>query len=167
MLLDNMALYGSGIARLNYRTETATINNLIRDWENKPELTNAVATFNLSAWINEMKTANDLFNTTYLSRTQEYGYASTEAIKSKREEVDAAYYALRDSIDTIHLLVEMPLSPYETVINQQLNTLTDQYNILLVNKKCLPLEEKLRATLRIRNQLAQKLVNTLAGFFML
>ena len=135
LLLDNMALYGSGIARLNYQAETARINNLIRDWENKPELTNAVATFNLSAWINEMKTANDLFNTAYLSRTQEYGDASTEAIKSKREEVDAAYYALRDSIDTIHLLVEMPLSPYETVINQQLNTLTDQYNILLVNKK--------------------------------
>ncbi|NML56546.1 DUF6261 family protein [Chryseobacterium cheonjiense] len=134
LLLDNMALYGSGIARLNYQAETATLNNLIRDWENKPELINAVASFNLSAWINEMKTANDLFNTTYLSRTQEYGDASPETIKSKREEVNAAYYALRDRIDALHLLVDTPPSPYATVINQ-LNALTDQYNVLLVNRK--------------------------------
>jgi len=137
LLLDNMALYGSGIARLNYQAETATLNNLIRDWENKPELINAVASFNLSAWINEMKTANDLFNTTYLSRTQEYGDASPETIKSKREEVNAAYYALRDRIDALHLLVETPPSPYATVINQ-LNALTDQYNVLVVNRKDIP-----------------------------
>ncbi len=137
LLLDNMALYGSGIARLNYQAETATLNNLIRDWENKPELINAVASFNLSAWINEMKTANDLFNTAYLSRTQEYGDASPETIKSKREEVNAAYYALRDRIDALHLLVETPPSPYATVINQ-LNALTDQYNVLLVNRKDIP-----------------------------
>lgn len=134
LLLDNMALYGSGISRLNYQAETATLNNLIRDWENKPELIDAVASFNLSAWVNEMKAANDLFNTKYLSRTQEYGDANPETIKSKREEVNATYYALRDRIDALHLLVETPPSPYATVINQ-LNALTDQYNVLLVNRK--------------------------------
>ncbi|BEV06694.1 DUF6261 family protein [Chryseobacterium gambrini] len=134
LLLDNMALYGSGIARLNYQAETATLNNLMRDWENKPELTDAVAFFSLSTWVDEMKAANDLFNTTYLSRTQEYGDASPETIKTKREETNAAYYALRDRIDALHLLVETPPSPYITVINQ-LNALTDQYNILLVNRK--------------------------------
>ncbi|WP_263601600.1 DUF6261 family protein [Chryseobacterium sp. PET-29] len=134
LLLDNMALYGSGISRLNYQAETATLDNLTRDWENKPELIDAVASFNLSAWINEMKTANDLFNTKYLSRTQEYGDANPETIKSKREEVNAAYYALRDRIDALHLLVETPPSPYVTIINQ-LNALTDQYNVLLVNRK--------------------------------
>jgi len=134
LLLDSISLYGSSIARLNYQAETATINNLIRDWENKPELIDAVASFNLSEWVNEMKTANDLFNTKYLSRTQEYGDANPETIKSKREEVNAAYYALRDRIDALHLLVETPPSPYATVINQ-LNALTDQYNVLLVNRK--------------------------------
>ncbi|GAA5102047.1 hypothetical protein GCM10023210_42690 [Chryseobacterium ginsengisoli] len=134
LLLDNIALYGSGIARLNYQAETATLNNLLRDWENKPELQNAVTTFDLSAWVNEIKTANDLFNTKYLSRTQEYGDANPETIKSKRDEINAAYYALRDRIDALHLLVETPPSPYTTVINQ-LNALTDQYNVLLVNRK--------------------------------
>ncbi|WP_185205937.1 DUF6261 family protein [Chryseobacterium sp. C3] len=134
LLLDNMALYGSGIARLNYQAETATLNNMIRDWESKPELTDAVAFFSLSAWVNELKTANEFFNTKYLARTQEYGDASPETIKGKREETNAAYYALRDRIDALHLLVETPPSPYTRVINQ-LNALIDQYNILLVNRK--------------------------------
>ncbi|MEG1590011.1 DUF6261 family protein [Chryseobacterium sp.] len=134
ILLENMALYGSGIARLNYQAETATINNLLRDWENKPELADAIILFDLSSWVNEMKAANDEFNTQYLLRTQEYGDASPETIKLKREEVNVAYYALRDRIDALHLLVETPPSPYVTVINQ-LNALTNQYNVLLVNRK--------------------------------
>jgi len=133
LLLTNMALYGSGIARLNYQTETATVNNLLRDWENKPDLADAITTFGLSSWVNELKAANEEFNTKYLLRTQEYGDASPETIKSKREETNAAYYALRDRIDALHLLVETPPSPYATVINQ-LNALTDQYNKLLVNR---------------------------------
>lgn len=134
VLLENMALYGSGIARLNYQAETATLNNLIRYWENKPELTNAIAEFGLTEWVTELKTVNEEFNTKYLSRTQEYGDASPETIKLKREEVNVAYYALRDRIDALHLLVETPPSPYVTIINQ-LNALTDQYNVLLVNRK--------------------------------
>ncbi|UPQ74928.1 DUF6261 family protein [Chryseobacterium nepalense] len=133
LLLSNMELYGSGIARLNYQAETATLNNIILDWQSKPELTDAVSTFNLSAWVNELKTVNEEFNTKYLSRTQEYGDANPETIKLKREETNTAYYALRDRIDALHLLVETPPSPYATVINQ-LNALTDQYNKLLVNR---------------------------------
>lgn len=133
LLLTNMALYGSGIARLNYQAETATINNLLRDWENKPELADAITTFSISAWVNELKIANEEFNTKYLSRTQEYGDASPETIKTKRDETNTAYYALRDRIDALHLLVETPPSPYATVINQ-LNALTDQYNKLLINR---------------------------------
>lgn len=133
LLLTNMALYGSGISRLNYQAETATLNNLLRDWENKPELMDAINSFSLSSWVAEMKTANEEFNTKYLSRTQEYGDANPETIKTKREEVNTAYYQLRDRIDALHLLVEIPPSPYEKLINQ-LNALTDQYNKLLISR---------------------------------
>lgn len=134
LILKNIALYGSGIPRLNYQAETATLNNLIRDWENKSELAEAVAFFDLSGWVAELKDANEQFNAKYLSRTQEYGDANPGTIKSKREETNAAYYALRDRIDALHLLTETSPSPYTTVINR-LNALTDQYNVLLVNRK--------------------------------
>ena len=141
LLLENMALYGSGIARLNYQAETATLNNLLRDWETKPNFIDAITSFNLSSWITELKNANIQFNEKYISRTQEYGDANPETIKTKREETNLAYYALRDRIDALHVLVETLPSPYTTVISQ-LNALTDQYNILLVNRKSIPAAEK-------------------------
>ncbi|KQR93717.1 hypothetical protein ASG01_07570 [Chryseobacterium sp. Leaf180] len=133
-LLANMELYGSGIARQNYQSETATINSLIMDFAGKPELAAAVTALNLQSWIDELQDANTLFGTEYLSRTQEYGDANPETIKSKREETNVAYYALRDRIDALHVLVETPPSPYSTVINQ-LNALTDQYTGLLLKRK--------------------------------
>ena len=134
LLLTNLSLYGSGIARMNYQAETATINNILRDWENKTELEAAVGGVNLTAWVRELKTANDAFNEQYLLRTQEYGDANPETIRTKREETSSAFYALRDRIDALHLLSEISPSPHSAVINQ-LNALTDQYNQLLVNRK--------------------------------
>ncbi len=138
-LLTNMAIYGSGISRQNYMAETATLNNMMNDFANKPELAAAVTAFNLQPWIDELNVANTLFNTEYLSRTQEYGDANPDTIKSKREEVNGTYYALRDRIDALHILVETPPSPYTTVINQ-LNALTDQYNVLLIHRQEAPPE---------------------------
>lgn len=137
LLLANMAIYGSGIARQNYQSETATINNMLNDWKNKTDLQDAVNAFDLNAWVDELSDANTQFNTEYLSRTQEYGDANPDTIKSKREETNDAYYALRDRIDALHTLVETPPSPYVTVINQ-LNALTEQYNVLLVNRQDTP-----------------------------
>lgn len=130
---DSISLYGSSIWKLNYQSETATISSLILDWENKPELTAALNTLNLTAWKDELKAANIAFNEKYLDRTQEYGNATPENLKSKREETNQVYYELRNRIDALHLLEETAPSPYSTVINQ-LNALIDQYNTLLNNR---------------------------------
>lgn len=130
-LLANIKLYGSGIARLNYQAETAIINSLMNDWENKSELSQAIDTLGLKAWKDELGSINTEFATRYLDRTQDYGNATPETLKLKREETNTVYYALRDRINALHLLVETPPSPYNTVINQ-LNALIDQYNLLLM-----------------------------------
>lgn len=141
LLMAHMAIYGSGISRQNYQAETATIDNILRDFDTETDLKDAVTAFDLQSWLDELTDANTQFNSEYLSRTQEYGDANPDTIKSKREEVNVAYYALRDRIDALHTLVETPTSPYSTVINQ-LNALTDQYNTLLVNRQDnLPPEE--------------------------
>ena len=134
LLLKQMAIYGNSISRQNYQSETASINNMIKDFNTETDLKDAVAAFDLKKWIDELEDANTLFNAEYLSRTQEYGDANPDTIKSKREEVNDAYYGLRDRIDALHTLVETPPSPYTKVINQ-LNALTDQYNVLLVNRQ--------------------------------
>jgi len=133
LLQDNFNIYGTGIARLNYQSETATISNIYRDWTTKPELTDAMTFLNLTSWMNELSDANTQFNSQFLARTQEYGDANPETIKAKRDQTTIAYYALRDRIDALHILAETPESPYSKVINQ-LNALIDQYNVLLMKR---------------------------------
>jgi len=133
-LAASIRLYGSGIAKQSYQAETATLTALIADWENKPELVDAVAYLRVADWLAEMKMLNNEFGEIYLNRTQEYGDASPENLFNKRQETNAVYYALRDRIDALHLLIEAPqVSPYSTVINQ-LNALTDQYNTLITGQ---------------------------------
>lgn len=129
----NLSTYGSGIARLNYQAETATLTNIISDWEQKPELVDALQVLQLTSWKNELKDLNTAFNDTYLNRTQEYGNSSPETLKQKREETNGVYYALRDRINALHTLVETGDSPYQPAINQ-LNALIEQYTALLNNR---------------------------------
>ena len=132
-ILDNLKVYGSGIAKLNYQAQTATLTNIINDWENKPALVDALNTLNITNWKDYLKQQNNQFNEVYLNRTQEYGNATPESLKTKREETNVFYYALRNRINALHLLIETPPSPYSTIINQ-LNALVDQYNNLLNNR---------------------------------
>ncbi|MBD8082924.1 DUF6261 family protein [Chryseobacterium caseinilyticum] len=141
ILLRNLANYGSGIARENYQSETAILNNIFSEWTNDSNLSDAVISLGLTSWLNELNDANTEFNTEYLLRTQEYGDANPQTIKSKREKTKVAYYALRDRIDALHAFSETVESPYTKVINE-LNALIDQYNTMLMNRKNLSTEEK-------------------------
>jgi hypothetical protein len=60
---DNLRLYGGGIARQNYMAETASINNIIADWNTKPNLTAAITLLQLNAWKTELQNANTEFAT--------------------------------------------------------------------------------------------------------
>lgn len=130
-LNDNLKIYGSGIARQNLMAETATVNSIVGDWENKPALTAAMGTLDLVGWKNELKAANTLFNQKYLARTQEYGAASPENLKLKRDETNVVYYELRKFLDAYFTIVNTPA--YATAINE-LNALIAQYNTLLNNR---------------------------------
>jgi Family of unknown function (DUF6261) len=132
LLSDNLKLYGVGIARENYAAETALINGIIADWENKPQLSQAVTDLDLTAWMAEMKTANNQFDEKYIARTKEYGSANPETLLFKREETTAAYYELRKHIDA-RFIINEGSALYKNTINE-LNALIDQYNVLLVTR---------------------------------
>ena len=130
-LKDRIDLYGTGAARQNYQAETAILNNLINDWENKPILLDALNLLGLVSWKDEMKAANTLFDQKYIERTLEYSVASPETLLAKRTETAEAYYTLRQFIDAFSVTINTP--NYQTVTNQ-LNALIEQYNTLLTNR---------------------------------
>ena len=128
LLSGNLFLYGTGVARLNTQAETLTINSMINDWENKPELLAALTALGLNEWVAELKTANQLFEQKYLLRTQEYGAANPDTLQAKRNETLIAYYELRKFIDAYSVI--HPSEAFDKLINE-LNALIDQYNTLI------------------------------------
>ena len=129
LLNNNLAIYGPGIARDNYQSETATLNNIINDWKNKPNMAAAIAALGIQDWAAELEAANTDFNTKYLARTQSIATASPDTMKAKRLETANAYYTLRDNIDA-YFTIKKGAAPFDKVTNE-LNALVDQYNSLL------------------------------------
>lgn len=128
VLRTNLKLYGAGIAKENYHSETAIINNLIADWENKPELAGAISTLKLGDWVSRLKSFNQDFNQQYLARTKDFATVSPENLKGKRTEAMTAYYDLRKFLEAFSTIRNEPA--YDKTFNE-LNILIAQYNLLL------------------------------------
>jgi hypothetical protein len=124
--------YGGGIARENYQAETAIIDNLVADLDNKPDLTAALSALQLDDWKKEMQTANTAFNAAYLKRTLQLGAVSNETLFAKRVEANEAYYKLRDYINS-YFTINEGAAPYGKTSNE-LNALIDQYNTMMAGR---------------------------------
>jgi len=138
LLKVNLNLYGVGVSRMNTQAETSTIYGIINDWESKPELSAALVKLGFTSWMAELKTANQLFEQKYIQRTQAYGAANPDTLKSKREETLAAYYELRKHIEAN--AVVNPSTAYEKLISE-LNALIQQYNELINARAAEPAAE--------------------------
>ncbi|WP_432671458.1 DUF6261 family protein [Flavobacterium sp. SM2513] len=132
LLTKNIKLYGPQIAKLNYQAETSVITSMTKDWDDKPELTNAINVLNLKEWSVELKKNNTDFDTLYTQRTQEYGGRTQDKLKIKREEVAQAYLVLIENINARNTLDDTGM--YTKVINE-LNALSDQYTNMLHIRK--------------------------------
>ena len=126
-----LKIYTDNIAQENYNAETATISNLVDDFENKPELTAALTTLHLIEWKDELKASNNKFNERYIARTQDLATATPDNLKSKRVEANMAYYELRDHIFSHSIIA--PSALYTKTINE-INVLIAQYNTLLAGR---------------------------------
>ena len=124
LLNKNIKLYGPEINKLNYQAETSVIDSMTKDWENKPELADAITLLNLRDWRDEIKRKNTEFDTLYTQRTQEYGGRTQDKLKNKREEVAQAYRILVENINARNTLDETGM--YTKVINE-INALSNQY----------------------------------------
>lgn len=124
---------GSSLARENYQSETAGITSLLSDWTDNAELAAAITALNLTGWKEELDAANKAFNELYLNRTQESSNQNLPKVRDMRKDIIGLYYKLRDRIASFYI-IEEGAAPYSTVVNQ-MNTLIDQYNLLLESRK--------------------------------
>lgn len=132
VLNNYFGTYGSGLARQNYASETASLSNILSDLTNKPNLSAAAATLLLGDWLLELGTANTIFNQKYLARTTAYGAESLETMKAKRLEAANTFYDLRNNIDA-YFTINKGAEPFAKATNE-LNALIAQYNVLLAGR---------------------------------
>lgn len=117
--------YGSRLTELNYQSETASLKSLIKDFENDTSLTTALTTLQLSAWVTELKTVNQNFETKYLERVTDNASKKVVAVKEHRPAAIAAYEQLIKHIDANTIL-----NPSEalTTLASNLEELIGKYN---------------------------------------
>lgn len=130
-LLNHMNSYGTRLYNESYQSETAIITNLVNDWENDPDLSAAVNTLELTPWVNEMKAANNEFNTLYEARATEATDAPDMTMEQARMEATKAYRKLSNHIEANAVL--NPDKPYGDLI-KTMNAFIDSYNQTVDNR---------------------------------
>ena len=128
----HFSLFGTGITRDNYMSQTASIRNILSDWETKSELKDALTALRLKDWKAELQAANEQFYTAYTSRNEELASASPDSLKTKRLEANAAYYKLRDRLNG-HFEISDGAEPWAKV-SSLANQSISNYNDLLARR---------------------------------
>ncbi|WP_343530993.1 DUF6261 family protein [Pedobacter sp.] len=125
----HLNLFGTGIARENYQSETTLLRNIINDWKTKPELQQAITALQLTTWQTEIEQANHEFSEAYSKRNDELAAAPTEKLKALRLEGNEAYYKLRNRLNSF-LDINEGAEPWAGTVNK-LNQNINNYLALL------------------------------------
>lgn len=131
--------YGSKIHKQNLLAETETLRNLVADFETGALMLNALTVLGLSAWVTELKDANNDFNQVYLQRTQETSAKPNDSLAARRKPAIELYRKLVKTIDAKDTLDP---SPALTTLINQLNGLVDKYNQLIATRSSAGKEDK-------------------------
>ncbi|WP_289054346.1 DUF6261 family protein [Carboxylicivirga marina] len=131
IVLNTIDKYGKSLHKLNYQSETSVLSNLYTDCTSEP-VASAVAKIHMSDVVEEKKTANDLFNETYLARVEESAAKDQVATGELVQEAIANYRHLVTFIEAYNTI--NPDGGYDTLL-KQLSELAAKYNGLITTNE--------------------------------
>jgi Family of unknown function (DUF6261) len=132
LLARNIQHYGKDAHRLNYQAQSTVLDQLIADWQMKPDLSAATLLLNLGHWITALKKENELVKKALLNRVQEKATDTTDTALELRKKLSTDYRNLVKFAEATLLL--NPSQKGTTLINQQ-NVLIEQYNLILKKRQ--------------------------------
>jgi len=134
LLQTHLSAFGPTISRESYQNETNKIQNIVADWNDKPDLKAAVTGLGLDAWKADLETANNAFDARYVARSIDKGTSTMDNVKTKRAELNQMYYDLRDALDARYTINKKTQpEPFLSAI-KAFNGLVKDYNDLLARK---------------------------------
>lgn len=138
LIKKNLLTYGKNTTKLSYPAETANINSLITDWENKPDLTAAAVALHLTEWKDQLKTVNTAFANAYSQRAKTEGDATNVGVvKELRVPSVKLWDKLSTTLQAQYYLHEddTAAAPKYLLLINSLNALINTYqNILTIRQ---------------------------------
>jgi hypothetical protein len=116
--------YGTQIYLQNYAEESTSLRAVINDLENTVVLSQAVALLQASDWVQELKQANNLFQTLYEARINE-ATGKVTSLELLRIDTTASYRTLVNHINSHEVLHP---TPELTLLVDRINQTILQYN---------------------------------------
>ncbi len=138
-IVEGIDKYGKKLTVLNYAAETEVIESLVASFSTQPAMVAAANTLPLvKAWVQELDTANRLFNDTNLNRVQSNARKPNQSFTQLRSSTIDTYQQLAAQITA-----QQTIAPSELMATliKRLNSLTAQYNRLVNNRSSLPDEQ--------------------------
>lgn len=92
-------MHGDDIASANYNSETKRVNDMLTDYDSKPDVTAAVAALNLVMFFEQLRTVNAAFEELFMQRTGEYATDEVVDTRGIRSDCDKKIVAFFDAIE--------------------------------------------------------------------
>lgn len=124
-LVEVIDKYGTPIYKQNYQAETGSLKNLINELETSSEYREILDLLEGTEMLNEMKTANELFDKKYLLRNDQEAGKDDESFGERRLEAKNNYRDLVQHIEGWATVT--PTDGYTNLINR-FNHLIARYN---------------------------------------
>ena len=137
-LYENVELYGGAraIARMTIKAETTSINSLLRDWREKPELAAAIAALGLQRWADRLQAVNTEYETLSIARGQERAALEQQVdytVKDKLTEARPLYEEVTTLLNAGQLSARRLQQDNRPWLNAIMaaNAITEEYSTLL------------------------------------
>ena len=135
LILSTINNYGKRIYKLNLLAETEVLRSLVTDFETKPEVANAINQLNINNWVEELKTANNEFNTVYLTRNTELAEQPDLNIQNLRTPANQNFEALIALVTAYNTIT--PNADYKKILDE-VEELIIKYNATIPTPKPRP-----------------------------
>lgn len=138
LIMDSIHVFGRDLVKLNYQSESASLNALLDNWGNNTALADALTALHLDTWKDELKSTNTLFINTYTDRAKADGEAAALAkIKDLRAEATKRWTKLENVLNgkIEEFEDDAVQAPVYAALANSINAVFDQYSNLISQRQ--------------------------------
>ena len=117
--------YGKRIAKLELTKESEILDKIINDFTTNADMVKAITTLGLTAWVTELKDANNKFKDKFVERSKSAATKPSKSATELRPLVIESYENLFKQIDSRN---NLDTKGSYTILVSQLNALTEKFN---------------------------------------